>query len=153
MLEKTVNDLRMKLVDLETRTFKGDRLEGNFLARRIQDVHPPLSRRNFPDNSWRKNYKIVNKNSPKRDNRIVILSGRLNLSSTKLFKRKKREHAWNRIYSGVMRRMQNWSRWLMRWWMRILHPQSWRGLLRRGVGGEEGQLFCCFADTPVVLIL
>jgi len=41
MLEKYVNDLRMKLVDLETRSFKGDRVEGNFLARRIQDVPTP----------------------------------------------------------------------------------------------------------------
>jgi hypothetical protein len=38
--------------------------------------------------------------------------------------------------------------------MRILRPPSWGGLLRRGVGGEEKErLFCCFADTPVVLIL
>jgi hypothetical protein len=40
MLEKAVNDLRMKLVDLETRSYKGDWGEGNFLAKRIQDVHP-----------------------------------------------------------------------------------------------------------------
>jgi len=38
MLEKSVNELRMKLVDLETRSFKGGPREGNFLAKRIRDV-------------------------------------------------------------------------------------------------------------------
>jgi len=44
MLEKSVNELRMKLVDLETRSYKGGSREGsregNFLAKRIQDVQP-----------------------------------------------------------------------------------------------------------------
>jgi hypothetical protein len=38
MLEKSVNDLRMKLVDLETRSYKGGPREGNSLSKRIQDV-------------------------------------------------------------------------------------------------------------------
>lgn len=103
MLEKTVNDLRMKLVDLETRSFKGGRVEGNFLARRIQDVL--FAGSPFLMISWRKSYKIVNENSPRRGKRIVISSEKSSLSSTKLYKKKKREHAWNRIYSGAMRRM------------------------------------------------
>jgi hypothetical protein len=38
MLEKSVNDLRMRLVDLETRSYKGGKTEGSFLAKRIQEV-------------------------------------------------------------------------------------------------------------------
>jgi len=38
MLEKSVNDLRMKLVDLETRSYKSGSGEGNFLVKRIHQV-------------------------------------------------------------------------------------------------------------------
>jgi hypothetical protein len=38
MLEKSVNDLRMKLVDLETRSYKNGSGAGSFLAKRIQEV-------------------------------------------------------------------------------------------------------------------
>ena len=38
MLEKSVNDLRMKLVDLETRSYRGGSGEGSFLPKRIREV-------------------------------------------------------------------------------------------------------------------
>ena len=45
LLEKSVNDLRMKLVDLETRSYKGGAGDGSFLAKRIQEVST------LPDNN------------------------------------------------------------------------------------------------------
>ena len=69
MLEKTVNELRMKLVDLETRSYKGGSGENSFLAKRIQDVS---SQHNVIDVSWRKNYKIANVSFPKIHVQIVI---------------------------------------------------------------------------------
>ena len=50
MLENSVNDLRMKLIDLETRSYKGGAGEGSFLAKRIQDVHTVFG---VTDVSWR----------------------------------------------------------------------------------------------------
>lgn len=64
-----MNDLRMKLVDLETRSYKGGPGEGSFLVKRIQDVK---SQYNLIDVSWRKNYKIASVNFPKNPVQIVI---------------------------------------------------------------------------------
>ena len=43
MLEKSMNDLRMKLVDFETRSYEGESGKGAFLAKRIREVKfPPV---------------------------------------------------------------------------------------------------------------
>jgi myosin heavy chain 9/10/11/14 len=62
LLEKSVNDLRMRLVDLETRSHKGGAGEGSFLAKRIQEVLQLLF--HIAHGSWRGNCKIVRKRFP-----------------------------------------------------------------------------------------
>ena len=80
MLEKSFNDLRMKLVDLETRSYKSGSGEGNFLVKRIQEVPSCLSIR--ADCSWNGSSKIGKGNFPENLERIAILNERLSLSST-----------------------------------------------------------------------
>lgn len=102
MLEKSVNDLRMKIVDLETRSYKGGKGESNFLAKRIQDVHHLILRAN---SSWRKNCRNANANCPQNRSRTATSTEKFNLSNTKSSKKKKYEHDWNRISCEVMRRI------------------------------------------------
>ena len=84
-----MNELRMKLVDLETRSYKGGSRDGNFLARRIQDVI--LSRTIRLHFSWRRNYKNENENSLRNREWIETWTGNSNLSNPKLIKKKKRD--------------------------------------------------------------
>lgn len=74
MLEKSVNDLRMKLVDLETRSYKNGSGDGSFLAKRMQEVR--FLPRYILISSWSESCKIENANSLKNRELIATLNGR-----------------------------------------------------------------------------
>jgi hypothetical protein len=64
-----VNDLRMRLVDLETRSHKGGKVEGSFLAKRIQEVQPSNAMANDSSNE---NYKIESEKSRNNLGQIAL---------------------------------------------------------------------------------
>jgi hypothetical protein len=92
----------MRLVDLETRSYKGGTRDSNFLAKRIQEVFPNVI---CLTSSWRKNYKIVSANFRRTLGWIAMPIGNSNPFNLSFSRKKRHEHAWSRIYCGVMRRI------------------------------------------------